>query len=83
MARSLRTRPRLNRTILSLTKVATSFVYAASCNNNTASLTDFYFPSLVPVVIIHRFRATFPVLSPHGDWLPIGCSNVLFAQGTV
>jgi len=51
MARSLRTRPRLNRTILSLTKGATSFVYAASCNNNTASLTDFYFPSLVPVAI--------------------------------
>lgn len=56
------------------TKGATSFVSAASCNNNTASLTDFYFPPPVPTVllVICRFCVTLPVLSPQDVLVPDG-----------
>ena len=68
--------------ILSLTREATSFVYAASCNNNATSLTNFYFPlPAVPagVLVNRRSCATLPVLLPHGILFLMGCSNVLFA----
>jgi hypothetical protein len=45
MAQSLRTRPRLSRMTPNLTKEATRFVCAASCNNNATRLNDFSFPS--------------------------------------
>lgn len=63
MARSLRTRPRLNRMILSLTKEVTGFVCAAS-------LADFYFHLPVPVILSANpsipFCAVLPVLSLRG-----------------
>jgi len=65
MVRYLRTRLRLSRMILSLTKEARSFVCAASCNNNFTSLTDFHFPLplLVAALVNRRFYATPPMLS--------------------
>lgn len=67
-----------------LTKEATSFMYAASCNNSAASLTDFYFLSPVPTapLVIRRVYAALPVLSPQDVWFLMEHSNVLFAKGT-
>ena len=55
MVRSLRTRPRLSRMSLSLTKEVTSFVCAAPCNSNATNLADFYFLLLVnPVAVLAK-----------------------------
>jgi len=84
--RSSRTRPRSSRMILSLTKEATSFACAASCNNSATNLTNhLYFTLPVPAAVLvnRRFCAAFPVPPPHGVLFLMGCSNVLFAQAIV
>jgi len=72
MERSLRIRPRLSRTMPSMTKEATSFVCAASCNNNAASLTNSHFPLpvLTPrLLVIRRFytRSLYSSLRAFGS----------------
>jgi len=57
MARSLRTQPRLNRTILSLTKEATGFVDAAPCDGVTATLADLYYTLPAPMALFVNNRS--------------------------
>jgi len=78
MARSLRIRPRLSRTMLSMTKEAASFVCAASCNNNATNRTDFCFPLfLVALLVLYHT----PCILASTRLIPD--PNILFAEGVV